>query len=390
MNVNTFYAEHSITSFEEAQDFLGQEPYYLDLKQDRDLYRISHIADKSDMTNEVVKSLSGLILNVENISQIHYKGQKLSEQVLLKEGEELQLSDITTIDINHWNSIKVKKLYDGSRIKLFYHTNQWIVSTSRCIDATKAYWNSNKSFYELFIDCIGDYDLNQLDINKCYTFIILHPENRIVLNYLEPSCIHILTYDKTECKEVDDDINLPKPEECNFASFEDFINAVTDLDYTEPGYMLVDENNNRVRVMSRKYEEVRNLKGNIPNMAKRFLQLRKIEPEKIPIFLQYYPEYTELYNNLERHIIYICNVIFQKYKVRRRQHRRVELSQIESDIHYRVHGLYLGLRQASNLTNTNIIRSITLDDITIIVNSLPINKIYQLLQEYTIVLDESV
>ncbi len=268
--------------------------------------------------------------------------------------------------------------------------NQWIVSTSRCIDATKAYWNSNKSFYELFIDCIGDYDLNQLDINKCYTFIILHPENRIVLNYLEPSCIHILTYDKTECKEVDDDINLPKPEECNFASFEDFINAVTDLDYTEPGYMLVDENNNRVRVMSRKYEEVRNLKGNIPNMAKRFLQLRKIEPEKIPIFLQYYPEYTELYNNLERHIIYICNVIFQKYKVRRRQHRRVELSQIESDIHYRVHGLYLGLRQASNLTNTNIIRSITLDDITIIVNSLPINKIYQLLQEYTIVLDESV
>ena len=98
----------------------------------------------------------------------------------------------------------------------------------------------------------------------------------------------------------------------------------------------------------------------------------------------YYPEYTELFHEIERNILYISNVVFQKYKIRRRQHRRVELSPIESDIHYRAHGLYLGLRQASNLTNTNIIRSITLDDITMIINSLPVSKIYQLLQEYNI------
>jgi hypothetical protein len=382
MDINNFYAENSITSFEEAQEFLSQEPYCLDLKQDGDLYRICHVDEKSDMTNDIVKALSGLILNIENISQIHYKGQKLSEQILLNEGERLETTHIRTIDINNWNSIKVQKLYDGSRIKLFYHINQWIVSTSRCIDSTRAFWHSPKSFYELFNECIGDYDFGQLDRNTCYTFIILHPENRIVLNHREPSCIHISTFDKVENKEVDVDINITKPEVCNFATFEDFVDSVTNLDYTEPGYMLIDENFNRIRVISSKYEEVRNLKGNVPDMTKRYLQLRKTTPEKIPTFLEYYPEYIEHFDNIELHILYICNVIFQKYKVRRRQHRRVELSQIESDIHYRAHGLYLGLRQSSNLTNTNIIRGITLDDMTMIINSLPVNKIHQLLQEY--------
>jgi hypothetical protein len=383
MDINNFYTENSITSYEEAQDFLSREPYYLDLKQEENLYRISHIDEKSDMTNNVVKSLSGLILDFQNITQIHYKGQKMSEQVLLESGEELQESHLTSLDVSNWNNIKIKKLYDGSRIKLFYHNDRWIVSTSRCVDANRAFWHSQKSFYDLFMECLGEnYSFGLLNRNKCYTFIILHPENRIVLNYTEPKCIHISTYDKTENKEVDDYIYVPKPEECNFASFEELKVAVSNLQFTEPGYMLVDENYNRIRIISKAYNDVRLLKGNVPDMTKRILQLRKTEPEKIQELLRFYPEYTDLYYTIERQILYISNVIFHKYKIRRRQHRRVELSQIEAGIHYRAHGLYLGLRQANNLSNTNIIRSITLDDIIMIVNSLPVNKIHQLLQDY--------
>ena len=46
-----------------------------------------------------------------------------------------------------------------------------------------------------------------MDRNTCYTFIILHPENRIVLNHREPSCIHISTFDKVENKEMVDLLN---------------------------------------------------------------------------------------------------------------------------------------------------------------------------------------
>ena len=97
MNVQNIYTDNSITSYEEAQEFFSNEPYCLDLKQERDLYRITHTEDKSDMTNNIVKSLSGLILDLHNITQIHYKGQKLSEQVLLEEGVELQESHIRRI-----------------------------------------------------------------------------------------------------------------------------------------------------------------------------------------------------------------------------------------------------------------------------------------------------
>ena len=68
--------------------------------------------------------------------------------------------------------------------------------------------------------------------------------------------------------------------------------------------------------------------------------------------------------------------------MRRRQHKRVLLTQIESEIHYRAHGLYLGLLQQSNLNKTNVIKSITLNDIRVLVLALPVYKLYQLLVDY--------
>ena len=82
-NINNFYNENSINSFEEARDFLRKDPYFLDLKEENDLYRISHIVGKSDMNNEIVKTFSGLILDKNDITQIHYNGQNLSQEILV-------------------------------------------------------------------------------------------------------------------------------------------------------------------------------------------------------------------------------------------------------------------------------------------------------------------
>ena len=129
-NINNFYDENSINSFEEARDFLRKDQYFLDLKEENDLYRISHIVGKSDMNNEIVKTFSGLILDKSDITQIHYKGQNLSQEILVNNENKVDKDSINEVDLNDWENIKVYKLYDGSRIKLFYHNEKWNVASS--------------------------------------------------------------------------------------------------------------------------------------------------------------------------------------------------------------------------------------------------------------------
>ena len=381
-NINNFYNENSINSFEEARIFLRKDPYFLDLKEENDLYRISHIVGKSDMNNEIVKTFSGLILDKNDITQIHYKGQNLSQEILVNNENKVDKDSIKEIDINDWENIKVYKLYDGSRIKLFYHNEKWNVASSRCINADKAYWHSKKSFFKMFMECIGDYDFDQLDKTKCYAFIIQHPENRIVIKHENPSLIHISTYDKQLNTEIECNIGIPRPEEYHFETFEELVNTLSTFDHNSPGYMLMDKSYNRVRIVSYLYDDIRKLKGNVCSMSIRYLQLRKSDPDKISKFFVHYPEYKILCENIEQYLETIYIYIYQKYKMRRRQHKRVVLTQIESEIHYSAHGLYLGLLQQNDLNKTNVIKSITLNDIRVLVSALPVYKLYQLLVDY--------
>jgi len=382
-NITNFYNTNFINSYEEARDFLEKEPYLLDLKYDGDIYRISHREGKSDRNNSVVKAFSGLILKKDKIDHILFKGQNLSEQIVVN--TEINNDEIKSIDVNNWNHITINKLYDGTRIKVFYVPNVgWNVSTSRCINACKAFWHSPKSFRELFMECLGNFDLNDLDKDKCYTFIIQHPENRIVIPYRTPSLIHVSTYDKNLNCPVDDDLGLPKPEVCNFESFNKLIENLLTQDYCFPGYMLTDNNYNRVHLIGNKYNEIRELKGNVPLISHRYLQIRKSSMNESSKFLEIYPEYKYICNDVEKHLTYICKNIFHKYQLRRKRHRRVFLTNIEKEIHYKAHGLYLGLRIQNNINQTNIVKSIILDDIILLVNGLPVYKILQLLRNSNI------
>ena len=146
-DIINFYNTNSIRTYDDAQDFLKKEPYFLDLKYDGNIYRISHIEGKSDRNNKIVKTFSGLILKKDNIGDILYRGQNLSEQIVVE--NTITNDDIKTVNVNDWEHITVQKLYDGSRIKVFYIDGVgWNVSTSRCINACKAFWNSPKSFYQ--------------------------------------------------------------------------------------------------------------------------------------------------------------------------------------------------------------------------------------------------
>ena len=91
--------------------------------------------------------------------------------------------------IENWHNVTVEEFIDGTMINLFYH-DKWTISTRSCLYAD-CNWYSNKKFNTMFEEAEKNYkiDYNLLNKNYCYTFVLQHPENRIVTEYIEPKII---------------------------------------------------------------------------------------------------------------------------------------------------------------------------------------------------------
>lgn len=110
--------------------------------------------------------------------------------------------------------------FEGTLISIFFHNNKWNLTTNRCIDIDRSYfYNKNKTFGNMFDECLREYCdsinvrqefLNSLDIDKCYHFVIVHYENKNLMDYTTrfgpqyKKLIHILTRDK----KTQQDINI--------------------------------------------------------------------------------------------------------------------------------------------------------------------------------------
>ena len=84
----------------------------------------------------------------------------------------------------------ITKCYEGTYLSLFYHNDKWYVSTRRCLNSCDSKYNETKSHYEMFIDVLkksgydsfDDFNL-KLDITKSYYFVLIHHENKHIIDY---------------------------------------------------------------------------------------------------------------------------------------------------------------------------------------------------------------
>ena len=211
---------------------------------------------------------------------------------------------------DNWDKVIVEENVDGSLIKLYFHNDKWCISTNRCIEARRAKWNNYRSFYDFVEEAMKAVNLtstSNLDVGCVYTFVLCHPENRIVVNYSTPSLVHVATRRLSDLCEIDVDIEVPKPfVDENFKSFEDFQSfmnlsdpAVTTGDDSsiDTGYVLKykrnddDNSYSRMKFESENYKNIRDLKGNVQDPVLRYLWLQRNDPNKFAEFKKYYPEF---------------------------------------------------------------------------------------------------
>ncbi len=218
-------------------------------------------------------------------------------------------SHVVEID---WDSARVEEKIDGSLISVFWYDGEWRIATNGMIDAKDATLPlAESTHYRTFYDLAKSALMKQnfpLDDNHfqkgyTYTFEVVSPFNRVVVPYKEIE-IYFIGLRNNETLEEELPIypkyNNPillRPKSWSFNSLSDVVKMAEKLPFSQEGYVVVDKNWNRVKVKSPAYLAIHNMKGEGVISESRVLDLIKTGEDGE--FLSYFPEYTDVFNDLK-------------------------------------------------------------------------------------------
>ena len=227
------------------------------------------------------------------------------------------------------NNVLVSEIIEGTMLNLFYNKQieKWEISTKSAIGGEYFFYrNSYKknekknqiNFKEMFLDALridNKSDISKLefinsnfDKDYCYSFIVQHPDNHIVLDIEYSKAYLICGFSIKDKKNVgyihftefrnkhflEDLIYYPNTinKEENYENMEikytrDSCNLTMGLMYYNK-YTGVRSHNRHER-----YEKMRLLRGNNPNLQYQYLCLKKTD--KIKDFLSYFPKYNKIF-----------------------------------------------------------------------------------------------
>jgi hypothetical protein len=310
------------------KDKLSKPPYAIDIKENNDymLLKYNQIESKFNDINcfPVIRECRGIILKKDNFIPCCIPFFKFGNY-----GE----SYADKID---WNTARVQDKIDGSLIKVWFENNNWNISTNGTINAFEAKCPTGETFGDLFLECVDNtprekfnsetfWEFCNSSLNKYYTYMfeMVHHLTRVVIRYDKPMVFHIGTRNNITGEEIIQDIGIQHPKEYKFNSLEDVIAIAQTLPYSEEGYVVVDNNWNRVKVKSPSYVAVHHLKNSGVITYKRIMELVfKGETEE---FLIYFPEFKPYIdkadkafkNYVEQTNIVINNIKDKKFETRK-------------------------------------------------------------------------
>ncbi len=300
--------------------------YMITYNKDNRSFRKNNLS----LTKEQLATISqyrGVIVEKNTNRPVCYTFNKMSRHL----PDEWELSDF-----------KVTTSYDGSQIKIFWNNqgNHWAVSTTRRIDAARSYFFSNKSFMEMFQESSSSLNWDNLDKKCCYSFVLAHPENRVVARHNNPFLTHVFTRNMDTFEIVDVDIGVPKPEVATFTTKPDIWKEIKRLPYYKEGFV-VQKGDEFVKLVNTKYQEVKDLRGSSSSLLFHYFHLKK--QNKIRDFLSYYPETSETFKYFEKCFKNLCLVSYNEY-ILLRVRKVIQPPQVLrflKPVLYKLHGLHL-------------------------------------------------
>jgi len=266
----------------------------------------------------------------------------------------------------------ITKFEEGTMINLFYDKDlgDWEISTKSSIGGRYKYFKeSPKTFRSMFLEAMNytGLEFNMLNPDYCYSFVLQHPENRIVVLhkkmkliltniyqfqdmkiYEQPISIQYISEGESMEKDVMGDIltSLQKKYAPGAAghTWEEIYNSnqKMDIEYTNVGIQVYNKiTGYRTKLRNPSYEQVKFLKGNSPKLQFQYYNLR--QADKVKEFLVYYPEYkiefSRLRTQLHRWTRQLCN-LYRECFINKKKPLREFAHQFKPHM-FHLHKLYL-------------------------------------------------
>lgn len=269
---------------------------------------IRYVKGKSTMTLPHVRAFRSVVWDtLENrpVSVTPFKSM---------DGESLPSTESTA-------GFTLERFLDGVMIGAFYdrYTSQWRIHTRSTLDATSRYYSQDRTFAQMFDDfkAATNFRWEDLDKNSCYTWILQHPENRVVTPITKVMATlvqkasltdNVLTLDKSATESLQ--IQSPMP------TWTDVLTRLADWNvrfkHTVQGIVVKeDATGNRWKVRTSEYNRVRQLRTNTPRRD--FLWLSLWRSNGLRDYLTIYPEERLLSNVVINKWKRITNDVFHIY-----------------------------------------------------------------------------
>jgi hypothetical protein len=321
---------YNLTSYADITKVINDKTYALDKHinvkkmKDHELYILNY--DRSKITKENVNTL-GLFRSVitdGNKILCFSTPKALSYPQFMK-------------DVSY-EDVKVEDFAEGTMINLFYHNDEWMCATKGTIGAKcKFFRDYTKTYRTLFLEAMESCNLefSMLDKSYCYSFVLQHPENRIVVPFSERRLVLVNLYkcNNSIVEEVNIElafpgfdildengpkVYLPKTiselyENYNGKTYSELYDYFTslNLDYKTMGVVLK-YGNSRTKIWNSNYLKVKYLRGNNPKIQYQYYNLLK--DKRLTEFLHYYPEYKQLFDRYKIDLFNWTEQLWKNYK----------------------------------------------------------------------------
>jgi len=236
------------------------------------------------------------------------------------------LSQPDFCDLYYAKEYVAEEYIEGTMVNVFWDGNAWKTVSKSKMDADCIFFDTSISFKRMLAQTLESCGLvlNNLNKSYCYSFVMQHPENRIVslfkiqqlyliaayeINRLDESQTKITTVNDIK----DDPIWLTTTVKFPAKLVWDLKDKIpTNTPFTYMGVVFKNvATGDRCKLRNPAYEYVRQLRGNQPKLKYRYIELRKIS--KVGEYLTYYPEHAELFNHFKTQIHTFTNELFKLY-----------------------------------------------------------------------------
>ncbi len=290
-----------------------------------------------------------------------------------------------------YDDCELQEYPEGTMINVFFNylKDDWEIATKSNIGA-KCTFNTEKTFRTMFLEAMNNIDgfeFDNLNSSYSYSFVLQHPDNKIVVPLSETNLILCGVYGFNDFKFKNmlydtavniSDLLIGNPQIKTIQKLEKRENEIWDDlyekikdgdDYKLMGYVVVNKKTGeRTKIRNEDYEYVKKLKGNNLKLQYTYYNLR--QHGNVKEYLKYYPEQSENLMLLRKNLHEFTKKLYDSYiNCFIKKDKMLKEYPFKFKQHmYNLHQLFL-----NNLRGTG--KYITLYAVKTYVNTLPLPKL---------------